>query len=102
MNDQRPFDLAERLEHLVERLERLPGLRNPEGLVLRDGPKLEFQMQDPPTLDELEQQYILFVLRYCGSNKTQAAEILGVDPSTLYRKLTRLRRGDGADDAGSP
>jgi two-component system response regulator HydG len=39
-----------------------------------------------PTLRELEQQYIDHVLERTGGNKTKAAEILGIDPSTLHRR----------------
>ncbi|MGH7699672.1 MAG: sigma-54-dependent transcriptional regulator [Gemmatimonadales bacterium] len=42
-----------------------------------------------PTLDVIEQAYILWVLQSEGGNKTRAAEVLGIDPSTLYRKLSR-------------
>ena len=42
-----------------------------------------------PTLETIEQAYILFVLQSEGGNKTRAAEVLGIDPSTLYRKLGR-------------
>ncbi|MBI2072185.1 MAG: sigma-54-dependent Fis family transcriptional regulator [Gemmatimonadetes bacterium] len=42
-----------------------------------------------PTLDAIERAYILWVLQAEGGNKTRAAEILGIDPSTLYRKLAR-------------
>ena len=38
------------------------------------------------TLQELEQQYIAWVLEKAGGNRTRAAEILGIDPSTLYRR----------------
>jgi len=42
-----------------------------------------------PTLDMIEQAYITWVLQSEGGNKTRAAEVLGIDPSTLYRKLSR-------------
>jgi two-component system response regulator HydG len=42
-----------------------------------------------PTLDLVERAYILYVLQAEGGNKAKAAEVLGIDPSTLYRKLTR-------------
>ncbi|HEU4649566.1 MAG TPA: sigma-54 dependent transcriptional regulator [Gemmatimonadales bacterium] len=42
-----------------------------------------------PTLDIIERAYIMWVLQAEGGNKTRAAEVLGIDPSTLYRKLSR-------------
>jgi len=42
-----------------------------------------------PTLDVIERAYIMYVLQSEGGNKTRAAEVLGIDPSTLYRKLSR-------------
>jgi two-component system response regulator HydG len=42
-----------------------------------------------PTLEIVERAYILWVLQCEGGNKTRAAEVLGIDPSTLYRKLAR-------------
>jgi DNA-binding NtrC family response regulator len=42
-----------------------------------------------PTLDLIEQAYIQWVLQQEGGNKTRAAEVLGIDPSTLYRKLSK-------------
>ena len=42
-----------------------------------------------PTLEAVERAYILWVLQSEGGNKSRAAEILGIDPSTLYRKLSR-------------
>ncbi len=41
------------------------------------------------TLDELEQRYLLQTLEETGWKKKRAAEILGINPSTLYRKLQR-------------
>ncbi|MFI5279861.1 MAG: sigma-54-dependent transcriptional regulator [Gemmatimonadales bacterium] len=48
-----------------------------------------------PVLDVIERAYILYVLQAEGGNKTRAAEVLGIDPSTLYRKLGRYE-GDTA------
>jgi DNA-binding NtrC family response regulator len=42
-----------------------------------------------PTLDAVERAYIMWVLQSEGGNKSRAAEVLGIDPSTLYRKLSR-------------
>jgi DNA-binding NtrC family response regulator len=42
-----------------------------------------------PALDVVERAYIMWVLQCEGGNKTRAAEVLGIDPSTLYRKLAR-------------
>ncbi|HSN24955.1 MAG TPA: sigma-54 dependent transcriptional regulator [Kofleriaceae bacterium] len=38
------------------------------------------------TLRELEEEYIAWVVERCGGNKTRAAEVLGIDPSTLHRR----------------
>jgi len=43
------------------------------------------------TLEELERLYILQILRQTGGNKSGAAEILGLDRKTLYRKLAECR-----------
>jgi two-component system response regulator HydG len=42
-----------------------------------------------PTLDAVERAYIMWVLQNEGGNKSRTAEVLGIDPSTLYRKLSR-------------
>ncbi len=44
---------------------------------------------DNPTLELIERAYILWVLKAENGNKARAAEVLGIDPSTLYRKLNR-------------
>ena len=48
-----------------------------------------------PTLEIIEQAYIQWVLAAEGGNKSRAAEVLGIDPSTLYRKLNRYGGGEG-------
>lgn len=47
------------------------------------------------TLRELEREYILEMLRRTQGNKSRAAELLGLDRKTLYRKLDEYRN-DGA------
>ncbi len=42
-----------------------------------------------PTLELVERAYIFWVLQQEQGNKTRAAEALGIDPSTLHRKLAR-------------
>jgi DNA-binding NtrC family response regulator len=43
-----------------------------------------------PTLEMIERAYIMWVLQNEGGNKSRAADVLGIDPSTLYRKLSRF------------
>jgi DNA-binding NtrC family response regulator len=50
------------------------------------------------TLAELEREYILSVLREYDGNKSKAAEILGLDRKTLYRKLEEYRNADSSLD----
>lgn len=48
-------------------------------------------------LDAVERQQIMKVLKQAGGNKTKAAEILGIQRRTLYKKLARMEsetRGD--------
>jgi transcriptional regulator with PAS, ATPase and Fis domain len=42
-----------------------------------------------PTLEAVERAYIMWVLTNEHGNKSRTAEVLGIDPSTLYRKLGR-------------
>jgi two-component system response regulator HydG len=46
-------------------------------------------LQNPMTLSDLEDRYIAAILKSVGGNKLKAAEILGVDPSTVYRRQKR-------------
>jgi DNA-binding NtrC family response regulator len=56
------------------------------------------------TLDELEKEYILKVLNHTRWQKKRASEILGINASTLYRKLLGygLDKGDGSELGGAP
>jgi DNA-binding NtrC family response regulator len=55
----------------------------------RKEPLVADRVHPNPPLDVIERAYIMWVLQAEGGNKTRAAEVLGIDPSTLYRKLSR-------------
>ena len=55
----------------------------------RKEPLVSERSYENPTLEIIERAYIMWVLQAEGGNKTRAAEVLGIDPSTLYRKLSR-------------
>ena len=46
------------------------------------------------SLEELEQGYINHVLKCCKGKKTKAARVLGIDKTTLWRKLRRYESGE--------
>ena len=91
------------LENVVERLLVLAGWRDgkdrgkqidigdlPEKI--REKPQATLVSDVPaptPTMETIEQAYIKWVLTKTEGNKARAAEILGIDPSTLYRKIDR-------------
>jgi DNA-binding NtrC family response regulator len=60
---------------------------------VRDSAQGQFAMRDPdglrPTLEEVERRYIQETLTAVNQDKARAADILGIDLSTLYRKLKR-------------
>jgi len=55
-----------------------------QGRVLAKARELE-----NPTLETIEKAYIFWILRESSWQKQRAAEILGIDPSTLYRKIEK-------------
>src|SRR5207253_4096130 len=59
----------------------------------RAEPLVSERLHANPTLDVIERAYITWVLQSEGGNKTRAAEALGIDPPTLYRKLGRYEAG---------
>ncbi len=85
------------LENALERAVVL----TPEGEEVRPGtlptriseravtPLVSDRLPPNPTLEIIERAYIFWVLQAEGGNKSRAAEVLGIDPSTLYRKLMR-------------
>jgi DNA-binding NtrC family response regulator len=84
------------LQNAIERAFTLSGERlDPESLPprVRDAAGTHPAVLDPdglrPTLDEVERRYILDTLASVNHDKAGAANILGIDLSTLYRKLKR-------------
>jgi two-component system response regulator HydG len=60
------------------------------------------QPEEIVTIDELERRYILRVLSLVGGNKSRAAQVLGFDRRTLYRKLERYQNGAVATTTAEP
>ncbi len=55
----------------------------------RSEPLVSNRTPPNPTLEAVERAYIMWVLQSESGNKSRTAEVLGIDPSTLYRKLSR-------------
>jgi DNA-binding NtrC family response regulator len=51
------------------------------------GPKPSVTLSAGTTLEEAELEMIRITLAYTNNNRARAAEILGIDPKTLYNKL---------------
>ncbi len=85
------------LENTIERLVILSDheVIEPASLPERLGggvaaaPSQSYASSASRTLDDMERTYLLQVLEESGWQKKRASEILGIDPSTIYRKLQR-------------
>ncbi len=87
------------LENVIERAVALaegdhvtPEDLPPQVRERRSADMLQGALQRALTLDELEREYIHRVLQAEGGNKTRAAQRLGLDRKTLYRKLDEYAR----------
>src|SRR3989475_8711868 len=97
------------LENALERAvtltkgDGLPRSAIPERISEREAePLVTERAHQNPSLDVIEQAYITWVLQSEGGNKTRAAEVLGIDSSTLYRKLSRYDGSDKKPDSEPP
>jgi two-component system response regulator HydG len=57
-------------------------------------PLVSNRLPPNPPLEIIERAYIHWVLQSEAGNKTRTAEVLGIDPSTLYRKIVRYGLGE--------
>jgi DNA-binding NtrC family response regulator len=90
------------VRELQNAIERAVALTRYEELVIEDLPETVRNYKRMPLLPmgedssellpmhEVEKRYILRVLEAVGGNKTSAAQILGFDRRTMYRKLERF------------
>ena len=101
MNYHWPGNVRE-LEHTIERAvllgkETRIGLQDfPPSLVARNNNVLPLTdaVARSYTLKDLEKEYIMRVMEIVHGNKTEAAKTLGVDRTTLYRKLEEYKVKD--------
>ncbi len=54
------------------------------------------QRRELLTLEENEKEYIVWVVKQANGNKTKAAEMLGIDRVSLWRKMKRYDLNDGS------
>lgn len=93
MNHSWPGNVRE-LENVIQRAVTLSQQETilPEDLPSsmlepREENLIEKSLKENLTLDQLEKEYIRRTLIQTGGNKSRAAEILGLDRKTLYRKI---------------
>lgn len=94
LNSDWPGNVRE-LENTIERalilseggtieIKDLPG-------ALKTGFRFDDSCGEFKKMSEIEDEYIRFILDKCGGNQTKAAQILGVDPKTIYRRMKNNR-----------
>jgi transcriptional regulator of acetoin/glycerol metabolism len=78
------------LQHVIERLTILADRVDSE--TVHDAlTSMESREKPVDTLADAEEDQIRRVLAATGGNKSKAAQILGIERKTLYRKLERMK-----------
>jgi DNA-binding NtrC family response regulator len=88
-------EALQEIEALADALvRRLPALSDISTLidtarqVSIKGGRVEFAFDELMSLESLERNYVMHVLNVLEFNKVRTAVVLGIDTSTLYRKLS--------------
>ena len=85
------------LENIIERAMILETtcLLTPDSLLIGSGyQQTAFQADVPLSMDAAEREHIVKVLKSCGGRKVEAAGLLGINKTTLWRKMKRYGIGD--------
>ncbi|HUO32102.1 MAG TPA: sigma-54 dependent transcriptional regulator [Bryobacteraceae bacterium] len=80
------------LQHLIERLSILAPAGRIDAEAVHDAlSAMEAREEPVETLADAEEEQIRRVLGATGGNKSRAAQILGIERKTLYRKLDKMK-----------
>ncbi len=86
---------------LFSRTDTIEPVDFPESLLRPAEPSVVTEATpETPTLESIEKAYIHFVMSQTDGRKAEAARILGIDTSTLYRKIERYKLKDLGDGQG--
>ncbi len=104
------YDWPGNVRELENVIERASIIRDADRITVRDlpteiwnqetgeAPHTSFAVGGMVTLDELEKAHILAVLTSTGGARKQTSDILGINASTLYRKLKKYGLQDEGDE----
>ncbi|MBL7995435.1 sigma-54-dependent Fis family transcriptional regulator [bacterium] len=85
------FAHAEHLDiHDIPDEIRTGGVVSTQNSHVADASGFNFSVSAPKTMDELEKEYISFILSKTSSNKAEAAKLLGLKRTTLIMRMKKL------------
>jgi two-component system response regulator HydG len=96
-------ELENAIEHavLLSRSDQITAKDLPRKINEETGPELVTEAPPvTPPLEIIEKAYIFWVLTQTGWQKSKAASILGIDSSTLYRKIEKYKLSSPTTPAG--